>query len=305
MGKLNILLVSGTHGNEINPPWFVKNFFESKFHLEFNNINLISITGNPEAIQFQQRYIDEDLNRAFKQDQLEIEPNNYEQNRAQFLIKEYGLEGDNPCSIAIDLHTTTASMGSSLVVYGRRSADLALAGLLQNHLGLPIYLHENDSAEEGFLVQQWPCGLVIEIGPVAQNLFDKDIVDRFDFVIKKCLYLLDKLKTKELIFPDQVKIHIHQYSIDYPRSNRSEIKALIHSKIINKNWMPIQKGDPLFVDYLGREYSYEGESGLAPVFINEAAYEEKGIAMSLTKIEILNLPKHGVNSLNKIIGRDQ
>ena len=64
----------------------------------------------------------------------------YEINRANFLVKKFGVNGIEPCQIAIDLHTTTANMGTSIVMYGRRSKDFCLAALLQHKFGLPIYL---------------------------------------------------------------------------------------------------------------------------------------------------------------------
>ena len=79
-------------------------------------------------------------------------------------MEKFGINSSEPCEIAIDLHTTTANMGTSIVMYGRRNKDFCLAALLQNKFGLPIYLHENDNESKGFLVEAWPCGLVIEIG---------------------------------------------------------------------------------------------------------------------------------------------
>ena len=160
-----ILIVSGTHGNEINPVWAVK-----KFNREENSLNhgieYEYIIGNPAAYEKGCRYIDVDLNRSFKEIKNHDQYNNsfYEINRANFLVDQFGIHGSKPCQIAIDLHTTTANMGTSIVLYGRRFKDFCLAALLQNKFGLPIYLHEKDKAQTGFLVEAWPCGLVIEIG---------------------------------------------------------------------------------------------------------------------------------------------
>ena len=61
-----ILIVSGTHGNEINPVWAVK-----KFNREENSLNhgieYEFIIGNPVAYEKGRRYIDVDLNRSFKE----------------------------------------------------------------------------------------------------------------------------------------------------------------------------------------------------------------------------------------------
>ena len=157
-----ILIVSGTHGNEVNPVWAVK-----KFNREENSLNhgieYEFIIGNPVAYEKGYRYIDVDLNRSFKEIKNHDQTNNsvYEINRANFLVDHFGIHGSKPCQIAIDLHTTTANMGTSIVLYGRRFKDFCLAALLQNKFGLPIYLHEKDKAQTGFLVEAWPCGLAV------------------------------------------------------------------------------------------------------------------------------------------------
>ena len=111
MTVLRILLVSGTHGNEINPVWEVK-----KFNREENSLNhgieYEYIIGNPVAYEKGHRYIDLDLNRSFKEIKNHDQDKNsvYEIDRANFLVDQFGINGSKPCQIAIDLHTTTANM---------------------------------------------------------------------------------------------------------------------------------------------------------------------------------------------------
>jgi len=213
-----ILIVSGTHGNEINPVWAVKQFNRKENSLN-NCIEYEYIIGNPAAYEKGCRYIDVDLNRSFKEIKNHDQYNNsvYEINRANFLVDQFGIHGSKPCQIAIDLHTTTANMGTSFVLYGRRSKDFCLAALLQNKFGLPIYLHEKDEVQTGFLVEAWPCGLVIEIGAVAQNFYDPNIVNRFSLIISSLREEIDKLKNNLIELPKELVVHVHQGSIDYPR----------------------------------------------------------------------------------------
>ena len=56
-----ILIVSGTHGNEINPVWAVKKFYREKNSLN-HGIEYEYIIGNPVAYEKGYRYIDVDLN---------------------------------------------------------------------------------------------------------------------------------------------------------------------------------------------------------------------------------------------------
>ena len=296
-----ILIVSGTHGNEINPVWAVKQLNRKENSLN-NGIEYEYIIGNPAAYEKGCRYIDVDLNRSFKESENFDQHKNsfYETNRANFLVDEFGIDGSKPCQIAIDLHTTTANMGTSIVMYGRRSKDFCLAALLQNKFGLPIYLHEKDKAQTGFLVEAWPCGLVIEIGAVAHNFYDPKIIDRFLIIISSLREEVDKLKNNLIELPRELVVHIHQGSLDYPRDEKGEIDGLIHPERLNQDWKMIKKGDPLFIDSQGKIHEYDGEKLIWPVFIGEVAYKEKKIAMSYTKKEVIFSKKQWVQDFENL-----
>ena len=282
-----ILIVSGTHGNEINPVWAVNQLSKQKNNMD-TNIEYKFVLGNPLAYERGCRYIDKDLNRSFDLIKNIHDSNIYEINRANFLVEKFGVKGSDPCEIAIDLHTTTANMGTSIVMYGRRRKDFCLAALLQHKFGLPIYLHEKDKQQTGFLVEAWPCGLVIEIGSVAQNFYDLKIINRFLLIITSLRDEIKRLKNNQIQLSKGLTVHVHQGSIDYPRAKNGDINALIHPKRMNQDWKPIKKGDPLFINLEGMTTCYKGEDTIWPVFIGEVAYKEKNIAMSYTKKEVIN-----------------
>ena len=289
MDLKKILIVSGTHGNEINPIWAVNRFVKELNRVDYG-IQFRHIIGNPLACERGLRYIDVDLNRSFNsinENDFNTSENNYEIKRANFLVQHFGKNGYEPCEIAIDLHTTTANMGTSIVMYGRRTKDLCLAALIQNKFSLPIYLHENDLQQTGFLVEAWPCGLVIEIGAVAQNFYDPKIVNKFLIILSSLREEINKLKNETIKLPKKLIVHVHQGSIDYPKDKEDNINAIIHPERINKDWKQINKEDPLFLDIDGNTLQYQGEEIIYPVFIGEVAYKEKNIAMSFTKKEVI------------------
>ena len=127
-----ILIVSGTHGNEINPIWAVKQFNRKENSLN-HGIEYEYIIGNPIAYEKGCRYIDADLNRSFKDIKNHDQDNNgvYEINRANFLVDQFGIHGSKPCQIAIDLHTTTSNMGTSIVLYAVSYTHLTLPTILR------------------------------------------------------------------------------------------------------------------------------------------------------------------------------
>ncbi|CAI8174646.1 MAG: Succinylglutamate desuccinylase [Prochlorococcus marinus str. MIT 9215] len=302
MSGLQLLLVAGTHGNEVNAPWLLDQWLKQSTLINTYGMRVLPVIGNPAARTMAQRYLDRDLNRSFRPDLLQSKgSSDQEVDRAKQLLSLYGPEGSSPCQIAIDLHSTTAAMGSSLVVYGRRPADLALAGLIQARLGLPIYLHEGDQAQQGFLVERWPCGLVIEIGPVPQGLLQARIVEQTRLAVEACFEALAAVSSGLVAYPDCLVIHRHLGSLDLPRQSDGQQAGVVHAQLQGRDWQALQVGTPLFTLADGEVLRFEGESSTVPVFINEAAYAEKHIAMSLTKREVWPLEPKWSGALQALV----
>ncbi|MCX5955206.1 MAG: aspartoacylase, partial [Cyanobacteria bacterium] len=189
--KGKVLVVAGTHGNECNAPWLLDAWARLPGRLDSYGLALCPLIGNPDALGQSRRYLDRDLNRSFQQALL-ADPARQEREvvRARRLLADHGPEAADPCLVVIDLHSTTAAMGNCLVVYGRRPADLALAAAVQQKLGLPIYLHEGDPHQSGYLAEAWPCGLVIEVGPVPQGVLTAAVVLQTAIALEATLALL-------------------------------------------------------------------------------------------------------------------
>ena len=295
MSDKKLLIVSGTHGNELNPIMAVDKFKNSTRARE--NQSFEFILGNPLACEKGLRYLDIDLNRSFdlkKSYSKEL----YEIQRAKNIVNKYGPQSPTKCQIVLDLHTTTSSMGTSIVMYGRRKKDFYLAAILQSKFGLPIYLHEKDPNQTGFLVEAWPCGLVIEVGPVAQNHYDPIIVERFLILLNFLDELLEGIDNNNFSLPDEITIFVHQGSIDYPRDEDGNINSLIHPERVLRDWLMIKNGDPLFLDEFNKNIIYTSKEKVYPVFIGEAAYKEKKIAMSFTKKEKIKCSQEWIGEFN-------
>ena len=298
MMQLQVLLVAGTHGNEINGIWLFDEWNKSSPLINTFGIKTYKVVGNPEAKKAGKRYIHQDLNRSFQEKTfLSANTSNFEIRRANELLNLYGDKGENSCQIALDFHTTTSFMGSCLVVYGRRGADLALASLIQNQLGLPIYLHESDQKQTGFLVESWPCGLVVEIGPIGQGLLNSRIILQTKLILEALMEQIHQVKNLNLFFPEKLIIHRHIKSIDFPRDDEGNIDGYVHPLRQSKDWQELKKNDELFYKLNGETIRFEEYERYIPVFINEAAYAEKNIAMSFTKRESWNFKKEWKESL--------
>jgi aspartoacylase len=292
MGQGRVLVVAATHGNERNAPWLMEQWRQQPQLLNASGLELQLEIGNPAAFAANRRYIDRDLNRCFDPELLaDASRQELEIQRARDLLAAFGPNGGSPCAVVLDLHSTTSAMGNSLVVYGRRPADLALAAGIQARLGLPVYLHEADSAQTGFLVERWPSGLVIEVGPVPQGLVSATISQQTQLAVEAACDTLAAAAAGKLALPHGLQVHLHQASLDLPRRSDGTPLAALHPQRQHRDWQPLQPGDPLFWQLDGHSGRFASEAlqlspeARWPVFINEAAYGEKGIALSLCRRE--------------------
>ena len=302
MAASDVLVVAGTHGNELNALWLLQQWNHQPDLINSAGLSIQRLVGNPQAQAAMRRYIDRDLNRSFRPDLLEQSGGDLEVRRARELVGRFGPKGDEPCSVVLDLHSTTAAMGCSLVLYWRRPADLALAALVQGALGLPIYLHESDSAQTGFLVERWPCGLVVEVGPVPQGVLEARIVRQTRIAVEVCLEVLAAVRLGVLRPPRQVVVHRHLGSCDVPRGESDQPHALIHQRLQGRDWVPLKPLDAMFQAADGTTVETpQIEHPSIPVFINEAAYAEKHIAFSLTKREVWAIEPQWLEHLRALL----
>jgi succinylglutamate desuccinylase len=72
-------------------------------------------------------------------------------------------------------------------------------------------------------------------------------------------------------------------SLDYPRDAAGELQGAIHPQLQFQDYQPLAHGHPVFRTFVGESIGYQGDTTVFPVFINEAAYYEKNIAMVLTE----------------------
>jgi len=131
---------------------------------------------------------------------------------------------------------------------------------------------------------------VIEVGPVPEGVNTATVVHQSALALEATLALLADARRGKLPQPSSLVVHRHRRSLDLPRHDDGSPAALIHPRLQHRDWQPLQAGDPLFQAGDGSTIAYLPPDDLEgqpewPVFINEAAYGEKGIALSLTSRE--------------------
>jgi aspartoacylase len=93
----------------------------------------------------------------------------------------------------------------------------------------------------------------------------------------------------------EVEVYKHVKTVEFPVDERGDIKAFIHKEIQDKDYQPIQNGQPIFETLEGEIIRFKDDGVFYPVFINEAAYYYKNIAFSLTEKVIVN-HEHGLTN---------
>ena len=297
-----VLIIGGTHGNERTGPWIIGRCKADPLLLGPAAPPVDHVIGNPAAVARNRRYLERDLNRCFTPELLEDPTDSsVEVRRARTLLEQLGPAGAEPHQLVIDLHTTTASMGACLVLGGRRPTDLALAACAQEQCGLPIYIYESDPCETGFLVNGWPCAVTIEVGPVAQGIVDPLVAEQTLETLRVVLACATSIANGSRKAPERVLVHGHITGLDLPKDAQGNPIASIHPERARRDWQAIGPGAPLFLGADDVVYRYSGAEVMYPVFINEAAYGEKGIAMNLARRETLTIQPEWLDAVRKLM----
>ncbi|NET54543.1 MAG: aspartoacylase, partial [Merismopedia sp. SIO2A8] len=128
----NVLIVGGVHGNELNGIHLVKKFEHPSYRslIQRSHLSVSTLLANPRAITNGQRYVDVDLNRCFDRSDLSNPAlDNWEQQRAKVIALQVK---NRPTDFLIDLHTSTANMGLTLLLSSNHPVNLAIAAHLSD-----------------------------------------------------------------------------------------------------------------------------------------------------------------------------
>lgn len=288
----NIAITGGTHGNELTGVYLVKKWQKNPELIQRSNFETITKLMNVRAIQEVRRYVDQDLNRSFGLHDLSDNTlNAYEAKLAKVLNKELGKKGSNEPNVdfIVDLHSTTANMGLSIVVSNSSAITWrAIAYLCKMEPSLKVYRWQGD-IENCFVDSMAPHGFAIEVGAVPQGVLRADLFIKTEALIYHLLDFIEKENSgDDLEIENTLEIYDHDILVDYPRNDEDDIIGMVHQERQDKDFTLIQKGDPLFLTLENETITYDGEERYT-IFINEAAYYEKGFAMTLAEKRIVEI----------------
>jgi succinylglutamate desuccinylase len=273
-----IAIVGGTHGNELTGVYLIKKFQRSPHLVQRNSFETLTLLGNPKAIHLVRRYVDRDLNRCFSLEELQS-LDTYENFRAREIATELAN-----VDVILDLHTTTAKMGLTLLLSSQHPENLKMAAYLTTKHPVKICLGESTP----MLRSLAPIGCTVEVGAIPQGTLEAEIFQQTEALVGTILdYFELKNQGSAIALPDSLEVYSAIAPVDYPRNDLGELEAMSHPNV--QNYKQIKKGDPMFLTLDGETLPYTGDTPVFPIFVNEAAYYEKGMAMVLTERKKINL----------------
>uniref|UniRef100_A0A668SEA0 N-acyl-aromatic-L-amino acid amidohydrolase n=1 Tax=Oreochromis aureus TaxID=47969 RepID=A0A668SEA0_OREAU len=278
-----VAVCGGTHGNELSGVYLVRELLKLQREVmkkeqeeDLKPASVLLVLSNPRAMQQCRRYVDTDLNQCTATLYF-LSPSGplsdmapYEIIRSRELNALLGPKG-SPAAVDLvcDLHNTTANMGLCFIAYS--DCDWICLHIFR-HLQCVITLNLN------------PRSAAMEIGPQPHGVVRSNIYTAMKVGVQHMLDWVRLFNSGNVFEGGFVDVFTMVKHIDYPRDSETRnITAAIHPCLQDRDFCLLHPEDPLFQTFSGETVRYKGTEPLYPFFINECAYYEKGIALSLAR----------------------
>ncbi len=284
---MKVAICGGTHGNELTGIHLVRRWQKTPSEIQRNGLELSTLIANPAAYQQNRRYVDNDLNRRFSlKDLNDPSLQSVEELRAKEINQILGTKESPKVDFIFDLHTTTANMGLSVIINSLDPLVKKAAFYIAQKLpDVTLFYQDSDRNSDNFLMSlAGKGGLLIEVGPIAQGLLRAEVFEQTRLAVMAGLdYLEMHLANEAPEVPEQLPGFQFVEKIKFPEDENGQLIGMIHPELQDKDYQPLNPGDPMYLLETGETVYYQGEPGLVPSFINEAAYYDQHHSMSLMK----------------------
>ncbi len=282
----NVAIVGGTHGNELAGIYLVNHWMKNRDIVARDGFASQLIIANHNAIEKNIRYTDCDLNRQFSKAALaDLSLANYEQSRAKVLNQQLGPKGNSNTGLVIDLHNTTSNMGPTLLIPQRGEFyDLMAIYLKQFMPEVVVFLDEDHKSndEHHLLCTLGQYGVIVEVGPVAQGVLKHQVTEQMAKMTQLILDFVQAYNTQSLPeLADETEAFRFVKSLTLPVDADNNRIAMVHQDVEGNDFKALEPGSPIFQTFTGEAILYNGAETVYPTFINEAAYYDNNLAMSL------------------------
>jgi len=289
-----VAIVGGVHGNEFSGIYLVKQYKQTPKSVQRSTFTTELVWANPEAHYANKRYLHSDLNRQFKnRDLANPELANYEQSRAKVLNAQLGPKGQAKTDLIIDLHNTTSNMGACLILTQAGTFYNQLAAYVKMVMPEAVISQDEDhlaAEDHALMCTLGRYGVLVEVGPQPQSVLRQDVLELMDLMTRHILDFVELYNRNALpALPKQTEAFRYLHSIKLPVDEQGQRLGMVHKNVQDKDSQPLHPGDPIFTLFDGTEVCYDGDVTVYPTFINEAAYYDNNLAMSLNEKVLITL----------------
>lgn len=283
MDKLdNVLIVAGTHGNELSGIYINKLINEGLYITDRPTFKSTSLIANQQAVNNHCRYCDTDLNRQFSFPADNQQPDTHEARLARHFIEKYA---DKSSQLIIDLHNTTSNMGATLILLSENPFYRKMGAYVKQRMPAANILFESHKPwnELPYLSTCGEYGVMIEVGAQSHGSLQYGTLELMKEMLTAVLDFVEKHNLNQLGELSSYTAYYYTQEVKYPLDSSGMRQAMIHPTVCGRDFEVVKPGEPLLATFFGYDVHWHGDGEIYPHFINESAYFQQDVAMALAE----------------------
>ena len=183
-------------------------------------------------------------------------------------------------------------MGPTLILLKSDDFNKKMGAYVSSKMPEAVIVFEDQTTmgDLYFLASIAEQGVIIEIGPQPQSVIRQDVLEWMEFMTHTILDFVELHNKQELpSLPVSYEAYRYVESLTFPQDDNGERLGMVHKNVQDNDFKALRKGAPIFTLFDGSEMTYDGDFEAYPHFINEAAYYDNNVAMSLGKKIIVTI----------------
>ncbi|ARV75475.1 aspartoacylase [Vibrio campbellii] len=294
MDKLNrVLLVAGTHGNELSGIYLQKLIKDRLYDAERSTFSTQCVLGNPEAVKQNVRYVETDLNREFALANSSASSHReggslQETELAKQFTQTHAAEEKQ---LIVDLHNTTSNMGATLILVSNDVFYRKMGAYVKQRMPEANILFEDRKAwdDQPYLCTTGQHGVMIEVGAQAHGSLNYETLELMKKMLTMVLDYLEQHNLGQVGELNNYDAYFYTEEVMIPVDHDGMRVAIVHPMICGRDFEVVKPGEPLLATFFGYDIFWEGKQEIYPHFINESAYSKANIAMALAEKRQVNV----------------
>ena len=289
MDNINqVLLVAGTHGNELSGIYLNKLIKERMYAADRSTFSTNAVIANPKAVEQNVRYLDTDLNRQFSNANHDDTAGLAEYTVArQFIDRHASTEQQ----LIVDLHNTTSNMGATLILLSNDAFYQKMGAYVKQRMPEANILFEDRKPwdEQPYLCTAGKCGVMIEVGAQAHGSLKFDTLKLMKQMLTMVLDYVEKHNLNQVQALEDYDAFFYVEEVNVPLGPDGMRVATVHPAISGRDFEVVKQGEPILATFFGYDIYWERERDIYPHFINESAYSKANIAMALAEKRLVSM----------------